>query len=124
MTEQLDAMIRALPVGRRRRSAIARELHSHYEDSRDQLEAEGLTPEAAAHEALRRLGSPDEIADAFHAVYRPRFRTRVAIAFGLAGAIFVGAYGAGPLTSVTSAHHATVATHTTHAHRHARPAGH
>lgn len=119
MMDHLDAMVRALPAGRRR--AIERELHGHYDDSRRQLEAEGMSPEAAAQEALLRLGSPDEIAEGFHAVYRSRFRTRVAIAFGLAGAIFVGAYGAGPLISVTSAHHATATHHILHAHRRASP---
>lgn len=103
--EIIGELGRGLP--RRRREAILRELHSHLEETRRELELAGWRPEDAARESLGRLGDPGEISSAFAQVYKPPRRTRIGLAFALAGALLVGAYGAsGTLASATSAHHA------------------
>lgn len=102
----IDDLARCLPVTRRRRHAISRELRSHLEETRRELELAGWGPEEAARESLSRLGDLDEIASEFARVYRPSRRTRIGLAFALAGTLLVGAYGAsGTLASATSTHH-------------------
>lgn len=90
--------------GKRRRE-IERELASHLEEARRDLERAGLSREEAEHQSLIRLGDPTEIADGFARVYRPRLSARVAVACGLAASLFVGAYSSGAFASGASSHH-------------------
>lgn len=99
-----------LPSGRR--AAIARELSAHLEESQRDLELAGLQSEEAAREASRRLGDPLEIADGFSRVHRAPRRTQLLLAFGLASALGLGAFGVS--NSLASSAHA--------AHAHAAPA--
>ena len=108
-----DDMLASLPVSRRRKRSIARELQAHLEDTRHELERAGWSPDAAIRESEARLGDLDEIAHEFDRVYRPNRRTRVGLAFGLAGALLLGAYGSGSLASATSAHKPTPTAHVT-----------
>lgn len=105
-SERTDRPIRLGPITGRRRREIERELASHVEDTRRELELGGLSPEEAERESLRRLGDPSEIADAFARVYRPRWSARVAIACALAGSLLVGAYSSGAFASGASSHRA------------------
>lgn len=80
----------------------------------------GWQPEAAQREALVRLGDPAEIAEDFTQVYRPPRRFKLGLAFGLAGALLLGAYGASSTLASTSSHHrapahVSVSHHVTHA---------
>ena len=109
----VDDLARSLPVSRRRRRAIQRELRSHLEEACLELERAGWSPDDARQESLARLGNREEIAEAFGQVYRPRRRKQFGLAVGLAGALLLGVYGGGTLASATSAHKATV--HTQHA---------
>src|SRR5437660_713849 len=102
-----DEISGSIRLPRRHRAKIARELASHMEEARRDLQLAGWTPEEAARESVARLGDPKEIIQEFERVYRPSARRRVGLAFGLAGMLLVGVYGAsGPLASARSAHHA------------------
>lgn len=119
--ETIDTLTRRLPVSRRRRDAISRELQSHLEDARRDLELAGWHPEDAHREVVARMGDPAEVFEEFSAVYRPRRRLRLGIAFALAGSMLLGAYGiGGTLASARAAqhpaHHA-VQRHARSAHR-------
>jgi hypothetical protein len=110
MEETLESLIATLPVSRRRRKAIARELQGHLDDATLELTGAGWSRPDAELESLRRLGQPTEIVGAFADVYRPsRRRRRVGLAVGLAGVLLLGAYGGGNFASATSAH--TTVTH-------------
>lgn len=99
--------------GRRRRE-VERELASHLDELQRDLERSGLPPDEAARQSLIRFGDPGEIADGFARVYRPRLSAQLAVAFGLAASLFVGAYSSGAFASGASSHHA----HTTFRHPH------
>jgi hypothetical protein len=120
VVDQVSALLR-LP--RRRRQIISRELRTHLEESRRDLQLSGMPADQAAREGIARLGDPHEIAGAFGEVYRPSRRRRVGLAFALAGALLTGAYGfSGTLASATSsAHHRPAVqirvTHQSHHHR-------
>jgi hypothetical protein len=105
----LNELSHSLRLSRRRRQAITRELQTHLVEARRDLELAGWHPDDAARESVARLGDPDEIATEFVRVDRPPRRKTLGLAFGLAGALLVGAYGAsGTLASARSAHHETV----------------
>lgn len=107
MTMERDVIaeiVEMLP--RRRRGAVARELRAHLEESRQELVRAGIHPDDAQRESVERLGDPAEIAAQFIQVHRPSRRTRLALAFGLAGSLAVGVYSTGAFASATSAHHA------------------
>jgi hypothetical protein len=113
----LDELVHSLPVPRRRRQVIARELCAHLEDARHELELAGWKPDDAAEASLRRLGDPHEIADGFVQVYRPSRRTQLGLAMALATGMLLGVWGiGGSLASATSAAHHHVA-HTTRVQR-------
>jgi hypothetical protein len=100
-------LAQSLRVPRRRRTAIARELHDHLEESRRELELAGWSPEDARRESLERLGDLEEIADGFEQVYRPPRRKQIGLACGLASVLVFGVWGiGGQLASATSAHRA------------------
>jgi hypothetical protein len=102
----LDDLIRTLRLPRRRRTAIARELRAHIEDTQRDLQLAGWHPEQAAREAHQRLGDAQEIAAAFAEVYRPSRRTRVGLGLAVATGMLLGIYGlGGNLASATAAHH-------------------
>jgi len=54
------------------RDQVIRELHSHIQASRHDLELAGRTPEDAARESVRRFGDPAEVAELLTAVHRRR----------------------------------------------------
>jgi hypothetical protein len=113
--EAMQTVIGSLRVSPRRRRAIARELQSHVDDTRRELVLQGWDPRDAERESIARLGDFDEIVDAFGQVYRPSRRTRLTLAFGLAGTLLLGVYGRGGLASATSAHRAPTHSSRTHA---------
>jgi hypothetical protein len=101
----VDDLMHSLRVPRRRRHTIGRELRTHLEDSRRDLELAGWQPEQAAHESMQRLGDPVEIADGFTRVYRRSRRNRVGLALALATGMILGVWGiGGSLASATSTH--------------------
>jgi hypothetical protein len=105
----LNELSHSLRLPQRRREAITRELRAHLAEAQRDLELAGWHPDDAAHESLSRLGDTDEIAAEFVRVYRPSRRKKLSLAFGLAGVLLVGAYGAsGTLASATSTHHQVV----------------
>lgn len=108
-----ETLRRALPTSRRRRRAIERELRTHLEETQHELISAGWTREDAERESIARFGNLEEIAAGFAHAYRPGHRRRLGLAFGLSGALLVGAYGAsGTLASAGSAtHHAPNLTH-------------
>ena len=70
-----EAFLRAV-TGRVRfipdRAAIAGELRAHLEESaRDLAEEEGLSPEAAKQEALKRMGDPAAVGEGFNLAHDP-----------------------------------------------------
>lgn len=115
----LDDLIASLRVSRRRRRAIARELQTHLEETRRELALQGWSPDEAARESVRRLGDLHEIVEGFGQVYRPTRRTRLVLAFSLAGTLLLGVYGRGGLASATPAHRTPHATHAAVVHKHA-----
>lgn len=100
--------------GRRRRE-IERELAAHLEDTQRELRLAGSSPTEAERQSLERLGDISEIADGFARVYQTRWSTRLALAFGLAASLVVGAYSSGAFASGASAHHARNAASEVHA---------
>jgi hypothetical protein len=100
-----ERLIRLRTLRGRRRRDIERELASHLEDTRRELWLAGLPPAEAERQSLERLGDLSEIADGFERVYRRGWSTRLALAFGLAGTLLVGAYSSGAFASGASAHH-------------------
>jgi hypothetical protein len=88
-----------VPVSRRRRKGIERELRSHLEESRAELERAGRSPEEAVSESIARLGNPEEIGQAFNEAYSAGRRPRVGLAVGLASALLLGVYGGGALAA-------------------------
>jgi hypothetical protein len=106
--------------GRRRRE-VERELASHLEEARRDLEQAGMSSEEAERESLVRFGDPCEIADGFARVYRPRLSARLAVACGLAASLFVGAYSSGAFASGASSHHAHATSHHPHTNSAGRP---
>jgi len=116
MEEFIEQVSSRVPASKRRRNLIARELRSHYEESRSELEAAGWDSESAAREGLMRLGDANEIGQAFDHVYRPRRRNQIGLAFVLAGGLAFGMFSAGgSLASANAGHHAHV-----HLARHAQ----
>lgn len=108
-----ERLIRIRTLRGHRRREIERELASHLEDTRRELWLAGLPPAEAERQSLERLGDLAEIADGFERVYRRGWSTRLALAFGLAGTLLVGAYSSGAFASGASAHHgAGVPAHT------------
>jgi hypothetical protein len=103
-------LVDRLPVSRRRRKSIARELRSHLEETRMELIAAGWSPDDAERESEARLGDTDAVLQGFRDVYRPG-RARAALGLGLAGALLLGVYGGGSLASATAAHKTTAHTH-------------
>lgn len=115
----IEELMRSLPVSRRRRSSIARELSSHLEDTRRELILGGWPRDDAMREACSRLGDGDEIAAAFVEVYRPSRRVQLGLALTLATGMLAAGYGlGGSLASATAVHHPAVA------HVHALPTKH
>ncbi|GEM_PF-3508581 len=97
-----------LKVPRSHRGALLRELESHLEDSRRDLEYAGHTPEEARLEAARRFGDPVMVARMLSSVYRPRLRRlRVAIAASLLLGAASAGFGAAA-TFASSSHHTHV----------------
>lgn len=110
MEDPIQEIVASLKISRRRRAAIARELHAHLEEARHDLELGGLPAEEAGREALARLGDAHEIADGFRRVYRCPRRSRVLLAFVLASAMGLGVFGVNAsLASARPIHHAHVA---------------
>jgi hypothetical protein len=101
---------RRLRLSPRRRRAITRELRSHLVESRRELELSGLPPRDAAHESLRRLGDPAEIAEAFTKVHRRSPRQKLGLAFALSASLMLGVYGVSG-TFASSPSHAQHASH-------------
>src|SRR5579872_1999516 len=100
----IQELQRALPWRRRRR--ILRELETHLEDSRSQLQLQGLPESEAEREAWRRFGEAAEIGGGFADTYRPSRRTRFVLAAGLAGGMLFGVYGlGGSFANANSTHH-------------------
>lgn len=117
--DPIDEFSSSLPVSRRRRAAIARELRGHVEETREDLITAGWQPSDALREARRRLGDREEIATAFVEVYRPSRRVQLGLAVTLATGMLAAGYGlGGTLASATAVHHPTA----THVHK--LPAGH
>lgn len=107
-SSRLGIRLPSLPRGYR--GEIERELASHLEESRRDLELSGLSAEEAAKQSLIRFGDPAEIADGFSRVYRPRLSARLAVACGLAASLFVGAYSSGAFASGATTRHAHATT--------------
>jgi hypothetical protein len=104
--DTITPAIRNLHIPKRRRDDIARELESHLEDARIDLERSGLSAADADRESLIRLGDLTAIAAEFERVYRPPRRKQLGLALGLASALVLGAWGVGgQFASATSAHH-------------------
>lgn len=100
---------------RRQREAITRELRSHLEETRRELELAGLSAAEAERESRARLGSAELIASDFGPVYRPSRRFQLGLACGLAGALILGMFGvSGSLASATTTRKAVPS----HLHRH------
>jgi hypothetical protein len=109
--DAIEQATRSIRVSQRRRESIERELRTHLEDRRAELESSGLTAEDATIEVLSRFGDPDEIASSFDLIYRPNRRTQITASIALAGMMLLGVYGlGGSLASATSAHHRPTAT--------------
>ncbi|HLJ67337.1 MAG TPA: permease prefix domain 1-containing protein [Chloroflexota bacterium] len=120
----VDEVGGSLHLPHRRKQAIARELRSHLEESRRELELAGLDPHEAALESVNRFGDPKEIISGFERAYRPSRRAQLGLAFVLASGMILGVYGVGgTLASATTARHQTPAHHVTKAALH-RPHSH
>lgn len=101
-----DELDRSLPLSKGRRRTILRELRDHLQDAQIDLQLAGTPPKQAASESLTRLGDPEEIAQGFVAAYRRPRRRHLGLALGLAGALLLGAYGAGATLASSPAKHA------------------
>lgn len=107
----IDELANSLPLQRSRRRAIARELRTHLEETRRELELSGWQPEEAARESLRRFGDPAQIVEEFSRMHQPRRRRQLGLALGLAGALLLGAYSAGATLASSPARHHRAAVH-------------
>ena len=106
MDDVVQTVASSLRLSGRRRTAIERELRTHLEEAQRDLELSGLGIEEAAEEAQRRLGDPVEIADGFSRVHRTPRRVQLVLAFGLASALGLGAFGvSGSLASARPVTH-------------------
>lgn len=123
MDDVIQTISASLHLSSGRRAAIARELTTHLEEAQRELELAGLATEEAAREASRRLGDPMEIADGFSRVHRAPRRTQLVLAFGLASALGLGAFGvSGSLASSAHTAHAHAApAHSVRRPHHSRP---
>lgn len=110
--DEIQTIAASVPASRRRRRVIERELRSHLEESRADLERDGWSSDRALEESLTRLGNVDEIAAAFGEAYNTTRRPRVGLALGLASALLLGVYGGGALAAhqPQQAHAKTVTT--------------
>src|SRR5579872_920213 len=103
----IEELSRGLRLSRRRRQTIERELETHVEDARRDLELAGWSPESARRESFERLGDPGEIAQGFERAYRPRRKNQIGLSVALATGLIMGVYGiGGSLASARSVHHA------------------
>lgn len=92
---EFEHWMQTISVPRRKRRAIARELHAHLEDAQRDLVQAGWDEESASHESLRRLGDREEIVRSFNDVYRRPRRMKVGLALALSTGLMVGAFGGG-----------------------------
>ena len=65
----LQALEGSLHVDPQTRSAVMSEVSSHVAERREELESEGMAPEAAEERALRDFGNPKQIAESFYSVH-------------------------------------------------------
>jgi len=70
--DPIDSVARHLRITGVRRDQVIRELNSHLEASRHDLELGGATPEEATRETIRRFGDPAEVAALLTEVHRRR----------------------------------------------------
>ena len=82
-----------LPFGEVERAEILEELRAHVADSRAELEAEGLSPDAAERVAVDRLGQPERLARALTEARRSRRRLLAAAGAGSWAVVTSGIYG-------------------------------
>jgi hypothetical protein len=115
--DYLSALGHSMPLNRAGSSEIAEELRGHLEDATYDLQLTGMRREASEQEAMRRLGRPELIAEAFKnqprriaptLFRRPRLLLAVAaISLGLLGGAAVAAAHAehipAPATSISRA---------------------
>jgi hypothetical protein len=113
--DYLSALGQAIPLNQSASSEIAEELRGHLEDAAYDLQLTGMRREASEQEAMRRLGRPELIAEAFKnqprrvppALFRrPRLLLAVtALSLGLLGGAAVAAahaeHAPAPVTSIS-----------------------
>jgi anti-sigma factor RsiW len=79
-----------LPITPSQAAEVAEEVQGHLEDAARDLQMGGLSPSESEHEAIRRFGPADEIADALVRAERAR-RQRRASTRGLVAAMLAAA---------------------------------
>jgi anti-sigma-K factor RskA len=70
--DPVPLIARQLRLKGSRREQVIRELDSHLEASRHDLQLAGNSPEAATRESVRRFGDPGEVAEMLSTVHRRR----------------------------------------------------
>lgn len=114
--EMLGEVSRRLRLTRRGHDLVMRELQSHLDQSRRDLESSGRSQEDAVQESIRRFGDPVEVAEMLTRVHR---RTPSRFMMVLLATLLLGAVSAWFGASGTFAfarhhgHHVHVATHHT-----------
>jgi hypothetical protein len=83
-----------LPLPGPRRAEVLEELAAHLGDGEADLIAQGLAPDAAETEVLRRLGSPDQLARSLLRAHQTRSELLAAAGAGVVAAVRSGIYGA------------------------------
>lgn len=84
----LSGFARRLKISDGRRDQVIRELRTHIEASRNDLELSGRPPDEAMRESLDRFGDPGEVADMLSVVHRshlPKFKLVAIATIALAG---------------------------------------
>jgi hypothetical protein len=91
-TDYLASVDRALDLPAELRTDIRAELADHLVDSMTALEAEGVEPDRAAHEAVARLGNAEDLARQLRAAHQTTRRLLAGAAGGVfqAGVGFIG----------------------------------
>ncbi|HZT95971.1 MAG TPA: permease prefix domain 1-containing protein [Chloroflexota bacterium] len=113
--EALSGRLRMRP---KTRDQVLRELRTHLDDARMELEAAGQPTAEAERESLRRFGDPVEIGRMLSIVHRrPTRRTRLVLVATFAVATLSAGFGAvGTLAAHPAAHHHAAYHHAAHHH--------
>ena len=93
--EIFDELERSMTLSKGQRRSILRELRGHVKDAQLDLQLAGTPPNEAVRQSVARLGNPAEIGQEFVEAYKRPRRRHFAVSLALAGALLLGAFGAG-----------------------------